>query len=141
MLQVIAIEFRGEVLAGNELDKEFIERQKSRLLERKAELERMRDGVREDERDRSQEEQDTQFDSGDESQYMFTREIDATLGQQFDRQLEEVNRALEKIEEGTYGLSDDTGEPIPKGRLEAIPEALYTVEAQERRERERRPPI
>jgi DnaK suppressor protein len=141
MLQDIAIEFRGEVLAGNELDKEFIERQKSRLLERKAELERMRDGVREDERDRSQEEQDTQFDSGDESQYMFTREIDATLGQQFDRQLEEVNRALEKIEEGTYGLSDDTGEPIPKGRLEAIPEALYTVEAQERRERERRPPI
>ncbi len=128
-------------MAGNELDKEFIERQKSRLLERKAELERMRDGVREDERDRSQEEQDTQFDSGDESQYMFTREMDATLGQQFDRQLEEVNRALEKIEEGTYGLSDDTGEPIPKGRLEAIPEALYTVEAQERRERERRPPI
>jgi RNA polymerase-binding transcription factor len=141
MLQDIAIEFRGEVLAGNELDKEFIERQKSRLLERKAELERMRDGVREDERDRSQEEQDTQFDSGDESQYMFNREIDATLGQQFDRQLEEVNRALEKIEESTYGLSDDTGEPIPKGRLEAIPEALYTVEAQERRERERRPPI
>jgi RNA polymerase-binding transcription factor len=141
MLQDIAIEFRGEVLAGNELDKEFIERQKSRLLERKLELERMRDGVREDERDRSQEEQDTQFDSGDESQYMFTREMDATLGQQFDRQLEEVNRALEKIEEGTYGLSDDTGEPIPKGRLEAIPEALYTVEAQERRERERRPPI
>jgi DnaK suppressor protein len=141
MLQDIAIEFRGEVLAGNELDKEFIERQKSRLLERKVELERMRDGVREDERDRSQEEQDTQFDSGDESQYMFTREMDATLGQQFDRQLEEVNRALEKIEEGTYGLSDDTGEPIPKGRLEAIPEALYTVEAQERRERERRPPI
>jgi DnaK suppressor protein len=141
MLQDIAIEFRGEVLAGNELDKEFIERQKSRLLERKAELERMRDGVREDERDRSQEEQDTQFDSGDQSQYMFTREMDATLGQQFDRQLEEVNRALEKIEEGTYGLSDDTGKPIPKGRLEAIPEALYTVEAQERRERERRPPI
>ncbi len=88
-------------MAGNELDKEFIERQKSRLLERKAELERMRDGMREDERDRSQEEQDTQFDSGDQSQYMFTREMDATLGQQFDRQLEEVNRALEKIEEGT----------------------------------------
>ena len=128
-------------MAGNELDKEFIERQKSRLLKRKAELERMRDGVREDERDRSQEEQDTQFDSGDQSQYMFTREMDATLGQQFDRQLQEVNRALEKIEEGTYGLSDDTGEPIPKGRLEAIPEALYTVERQERRERERRPPI
>ncbi len=131
----------GEVLAGNELDKEFIERQKSRLLERKAELERMRDGMREDERDRSQEERDSLFDSGDQSQYMFTREMDATLGEQFDRQVEEVNRALQKIEEGTYGLSDDTGERIPKGRLEAMPEAVYTVEGQDRRERERRPPI
>jgi RNA polymerase-binding transcription factor len=131
----------GVVLANNELDEEFISQQKSRLLERKAELERMRDGMREDEQERSEEYQDTQPDSGDQSQYMFDREMDATLGQQFGRQLEEVNRALEKIEEGTYGLSDDTGEPIPRGRLEAIPEAIYTVEGQERRERERRPPI
>ena len=128
-------------MANNELDKEFIEKQKTRLLERKAELERIRDDAQEAARERSQEEQDTQFDSGDQSQYLFERELDATLVQQFDRELEDVNRALEKIEEGTYGLSDDTGEPIPKGRLEAIPEALYTVEGQERRERQRRPPI
>lgn len=131
----------GEVLANNELDKEFIEKQQARLLERKAELERIRDDAQEAARERSQEEQDTQFDSGDQSQYLFERELDATLVQQFDRELEDVNRALQKIEEGTYGLSDDTGEPIPKGRLEAIPEAIYTVEGQERRERQRRPPI
>ena len=131
----------GEDLANNELDEAFIEKQKDRLVERKAELERMRNETRDIARERSQEEQDTQFDSGDASQYIFERELDATLGQQFERELEDVNRALEKIEEGTYGLSDDTGEPIPKGRLEAIPEAIYTVEGQERRERERRPPI
>lgn len=102
---------------------------------------RMRDGVRQDERERSQEEQDTQFDKGDESQYMFDREMDATLGEQFGRRLEYVDRALEKIEEGTYGVCDDTGEPIPKGRLEAVPEAIYIVEAQRRREGERRPPV
>lgn len=102
---------------------------------------RMRDGVRQDERERSQEEQDTQFDEGDESQYMFDREMDATLGEQFGRRLEYVDRALEKIEEGTYGVCDDTGEPIPKGRLEAVPEAIYIVEAQRRREGERRPPV
>ena len=128
-------------MANNELDKEFIERQERRLLERKAELERMLSETQEVARERSQEEQDTQFDSGDQSQYIFERELDATLGQQFERELQGVNRALEKIEEGTYGLSDDTGEPIPKGRLEAIPEAIYTVEGQKRRERERRPPI
>ena len=131
----------GEVLADNELDKEFIEKQKCRLLERKAELERMRSETQEVARERSQEEQDTQFDSGDQSQYLFEREVDATLGQQFRWELEDVNRALEKIEEGTYGLSEDTGEPISKGRLEAIPEAIYTIEGQERRERERRPPV
>lgn len=128
-------------MTNDELDQEFVEKQRNRLLERKAELERMRTGMREDEQDRSQEEQDTQFDSGDQSQYMFTREMDATLAQQFEVELKDVNRALEKIEEGTYGFSEDTGEPIPKGRLEAIPEALYTIEGQERREKERRPPM
>ena len=65
--------------------------------------------------------------------------MDATLTQQFGQELEDVNRALEKIEEGTYGLSDLSGEFIAKGRLEAIPEALYTIEEQQRREGERRP--
>jgi DnaK suppressor protein len=128
-------------LAGNELDKGFIEQQRSRLLDRKAELEQMQREAREVSRERSQEYQDTQADSGDESQYLFEREVDATLGQQFDQELKDVDRALEKIEEGTYGLSDRSGEPIPRGRLEAIPEALYTVEEQQRREGERRPPV
>jgi DnaK suppressor protein len=129
------------VLTGNELDEKFIEQQKSRLLDRKAELERMQREAQEVSRERSQEYQDTQADSGDESQYLFEREVDATLGQQFGQELKEVNRALEKIEEGTYGLSDRSGEPIAKGRLEAIPEALYTIEEQQRREKERRPPV
>lgn len=128
-------------MSNNELDEEFIAQQKSRLQDLRSELVRMRDGVRQDERERSQEEQDTQFDEGDESQYMFDREMDATLGEQFGRRLEYVDRALEKIEEGTYGVCDDTGEPIPKGRLEAVPEAIYIVEAQRRREGERRPPV
>jgi DnaK suppressor protein len=128
-------------LAGNELDKEFIEQQRDRLLDRKAELERMQRDAQEVSRERSQEYQDAQADSGDESQYLFEREVDATLGQQFGQELKDVSRALEKIEEGTYGLSDGSGEQIPKGRLKAIPEALYTIEEQQRREGERRPPV
>lgn len=124
-----------------ELDEEFIARQRERLLGRRAELEQMGRETQDIARERSQEEQDTQFDSGDESQYIFEREMDATLGQQFYRELKDVNRALEKIEEGSYGICDATGEAIPRERLEAIPEAIYTIEAQKRRERERRPPI
>ena len=128
-------------MAGNELDKEFIEQQRDRLLDRKAGLERMQRDAQEVSRERSQEYQDAQADSGDESQYLFEREVDATVGQQFGQELKDVSRALEKIEEGTYGLSDRSGEPIPRGRLEAIPEALYTIEEQQRREGERRPPV
>ncbi len=48
--------------------------------------------------------------------------------------LERVDRALRKIEEGTYGLSDRSGEPIPRERLEAVPEALYTLSEERVRE-------
>lgn len=126
-------------MSNNELDSEFVAQQRSRLEELKAELLRMQRGMEEDEQDRSDEEQTSQFDSGDMSQQMFTREMDATIGEQVERRLEDVQRALEKINEGTYGVCDDTGEEIPKGRLEAVPEAIRTVEAQQRFERERRP--
>jgi DnaK suppressor protein len=120
-------------LANNELDREFIARQRQRLRDLRTELERVRDGLQEDERFRAEEEEDfTQHDSGDMSQSLFTREVDATVEQQVERRLQYVDRALKKIEEGTYGLSDDSGEPIPRGRLEAVPEALRTVEEQER---------
>ena len=49
--------------------------------------------------------------------------------------LRQIDRALEKIEDDTYGICDLTGQSIPKRRLEAIPYATMTVEAQERREK------
>ena len=120
-------------MASSELDQEFIEQQKQRLQDLKAELERVRDGLEEDQKFRAEEEGDfTQHDSGDMSQSLFTREVDATVEQQVERRLQHVERALQKIEEGTYGLSDDSGEPIPRGRLEVAPEAIRTVEEQQR---------
>jgi DnaK suppressor protein len=126
---------------SNELDEKFIARQRDRLENLKEELLRIRDGMSADERERAENEGDTQLDSGDMSQDMFAREMDATIGEQVERRLADVDRALQKIEEGTYGICDDTGEPIPRGRLEAVPEAIRTVGAQQRYERERRPPF
>jgi DnaK suppressor protein len=132
----------GVVLTNNELDKEFVEKQRERLEELRAELTRMVEGLEEDQQDRAEWAGDmTENDSGDMSQSLFTREMDATVEQTMEKRLESVDRALQKIEEGTYGICDDTGEPIPRGRLEAMPEAIYTVEAQQRRERKRRPPL
>ena len=130
------------MVANMELDQEFVERQRARLEESRDQLVRMRDGLEEDQRFRANEEQDfTQHDSGDMSQSLFTREVDATVEQNVERRLASVERALQKIEEGTYGICDDTGEQIPRGRLEAVPEAIRTIEAQQRFERERRPPV
>ncbi len=129
-------------MANTELDLEFVQHQRQRLEEMREELVRMRGGLDEDQRDRAVDEGDmTENDSGDMSQSLFTRELDATVEQTVDNRLQYVDRALQKIEEGTYGVCDDTGESIPKGRLDAVPEAIYTVEAQQRRERERRPPV
>jgi len=127
---------------NDEIDQQFVEHQRERLVGLRDELVRIREGMAEDERDLSESEGDfTQHDSGDMSQSMFTREMDASIGEQAERRLGEVDRALEKIEDGTYGLSDESGKPIPRGRLEAVPEALRTVEEQQRFEQERRPPV
>ncbi len=120
-------------MADTGLDQEFIQRQKQRLEELRAEFLRVRDGLEEDQRSLAEAEEDfTEHDSGDMSQSVFTREVDATVEEQVERRLQHVERALQKIEEGTYGLSDESGDPIPKGRLEAVPEAIRTVEEQQR---------
>ncbi len=49
--------------------------------------------------------------------------------------LRQIERALEKIEEETYGVCDITGENIPIARLEAVPYATMTVKAQEKFEK------
>lgn len=46
--------------------------------------------------------------------------------------LKEIDEALMRIENGSYGVCVDTGEPINKVRLKAIPEAKRTLEAQEK---------
>jgi len=51
--------------------------------------------------------------------------VDTVLDRRLMRRLGLVERALEKIDEGTYGICDATGKRIPKGRLQAVPEAVY----------------
>jgi RNA polymerase-binding transcription factor DksA len=48
----------------------------------------------------------------------------------------EIEEALKRIEKNTYGICELTSKPIPKSRLEAIPWARFTVQAQAQLERE-----
>ena len=52
--------------------------------------------------------------------------------------ISKIEDALRRIEDGSYGYCEDTGEPIGLGRLEARPTATLSVEAQERHERRER---
>jgi DnaK suppressor protein len=49
--------------------------------------------------------------------------------------ISKIDEALRRIEEGTYGFCEETGEPISLKRLEARPIATLSLEAQERHER------
>lgn len=63
----------------------------------------------------------------DDAQKLDMLEIEGEVIARSQQRLAQIERALQKIEDGTYGLSDASGEPIPRERLEAIPEAVYTL--------------
>jgi len=120
--------------SSGRIDEPFVARQKARLEEMRATLLAELDDVNEDEREWREDVQETRHDPDDLGSNLLARELDVALEKQLGQRLELVERTLEKVEEGSYGLCDATGEPIPKGRLEAVPEAIYTLEAQRRRE-------
>lgn len=60
------------------------------------------------------------------------REQEQTFEQIDEKMLGEIEEALARIEEGTYGTCVDTGEEIPYERLEALPYAKRTAQAQEK---------
>ena len=72
---------------------------------------------------------DTQFDdeSGEGSTTAVDRERDLALSAQARAEVVEIDVALDKIDDGTYGTCDKCGKSIPKARLEVIPWAALCV--------------
>jgi DnaK suppressor protein len=77
----------------------------------------------------------TATDPVDDAGLLEEEEVDEALALQLRAELEAVERAEKRLEDGTYGFSVESGEPIPVRRLEAIPWAERTPEEQERYER------
>ena len=69
-------------------------------------------------------------DEGDEDLYQ--DELDEGRIEDLRQELAAVDRAEQRLRDGTYGLSIVSGEPIPEARLEARPTAEMTVEEQQR---------
>ncbi len=70
-------------------------------------------------------------DMADEAANLFDREREMATSDNTHRILGKIERALQKMDEGTYGLSDIDSVPIPIERLEALPYALTTVEQED----------
>jgi DnaK suppressor protein len=63
---------------------------------------------------------------------LFEVERDRSMIERLQNELGAIERAERRLEEGTYGVSVDSGEPIPDGRLEAVPWAERTAQEQGR---------
>jgi DnaK suppressor protein len=123
---------------ANPLDAGFIEKQRQALI-------KVRDSLRAAAAEGEADEAAIKDESAggpreyeDDAQRLATLELDGNLVVRDIQRLERVNRALKKIEEGTYGLSDISGQPIPRERLQAVPESIYTLAEEQAREKRRR---
>ena len=72
-------------------------------------------------------------DAANNASDLYLDEFDDSLTEDLQRQLAAVGRAERRLADGTYGLSIESGKPIPDARLEAHPTAELTVEEERAR--------
>jgi RNA polymerase-binding protein DksA len=73
----------------------------------------------------------------DEASELFEEERDLGLRDDVDHLIAEVDAALQRLEEGRYGICEACGRPIPDERLEAVPATRHCLEDQASLERGR----
>ena len=119
------------------IDAAFVEKQRQHLLRLRADLIAAADASESEEAEVKSQRVDSAAELEEDAQALDALERDGNLVARDVARLERVDRALEKIEQGTYGLSDKSGEPITRERLQAVPEALYTLSEEQALERTR----
>jgi DnaK suppressor protein len=76
---------------------------------------------------------DDRVEPGDlDSEDLYQDEYNEGRAEDLRKELAAVERAEKRVADGTYGLSIESGKPIPDERLEALPTAERTIEEQER---------
>ena len=102
--------------------RELLARERARIEEAMAALDR--DGSLEG---------DQRLEPGDrDSEDLYQDEFNAGRSADLQRELAALERAEARLADGTYGLSVESGEPIPDARLEARPTAERTIEEEDR---------
>lgn len=112
------------------LTKDFLRQQQRLLIKLRSELTgRHEQNVVAVDRDRDQ-----LVEAGDAAQADESDHMRASLAEMGARGLTEIDAAIAKFASGQYGICELTGQPISKARLEAVPYARLSVEAQRQRE-------
>jgi DnaK suppressor protein len=120
------------------LDAAFVEKQRQRLSKVRAELlTAASDDEADEENVRGESAASGSREYEDDAQRLDMLEREGNLVVRDVGRLERVDRALKKIADGTYGLSDQSGQQIPRERLEAVPESIYTFAEEKAREAKR----
>jgi DnaK suppressor protein len=116
----------GKMTVGFNLLRSRLESERKRLIE---ELEQLKSSVRPADERREGSPFGKREEEATES---FELEKRLTLEKRIREQLAEVEHALHKFEEGTYGLCDICGQPIDPARLEALPQASLCLSCKAR---------
>lgn len=117
-------------MADQGLSEAFIETQRQRLLAMQREVLGGEEGTIAAERSAQEESGSEAQELEDDAQKMEQDVANQALRNVNDERIADIQRALEKIAEGTYGYSDESGDAIPIERLKVLPEAIRTVQEQ-----------
>ncbi len=74
------------------------------------------------------------FVGGDRAAELETMEVDSSVTESEFRLAEKIQHALQRIENGSYGVCEDCNEDIPEARLEAKPSVSLCIPCQEKHE-------
>jgi DnaK suppressor protein len=117
------------------LDAAYVEKKRHQLTKLRDELRKSTNLVEAEEGNITNESNLQAREYEDDAQKLDMLEREGNLVARDVDRLTRVERALKKIEEGTYGLSDVSGKPIPCDRLDVMPEAINTLGEQGASER------
>jgi RNA polymerase-binding protein DksA len=128
---------------GTSLTKEQLEYFKGKLLaEKQKVLEEMgdlqQDNLKQSISDAAGENSRYSYHLGDVASLSYGREFSMGLAERQQKYLEQIDEALSRVEDGTYGICKVTGEPIDAERLEEVLVAKYSVKGKEILERRKR---
>jgi DnaK suppressor protein len=117
---------------GGETGDKFLDEQRALLIAERAEYTEKADELKAEADLLALESEpgDIQFDEegGEGGTSNVERELDLVLSAQARAAVDEIDRALAKIDNGTYGTCESCGQPIPRARLKALPYAALCVQ-------------